>query len=162
MKTEIEEVHQVRQVKDAREIESWQKKYAELLKKNKQLEGKVEMMDQMEKELLTQSQQITLLQAENHRSWHEKEDLHMDLETLKQSSKEMQKAHDCWMETAHVFNGKYKEAVGFVNSAVPNFIDVFEKAERNASAIHTPLEVEEFLALCRGMVKKWNVISGVG
>ena len=116
----------------------------------------------MEKELLTQSQRIILLQAENHRSWHEKEDLHMDLETLKQNTKEIQKAHDCWKETAHVFNGKYKEAVNFVNSAVPNFIDVFEKAERNASTINTPQEVEEFLTLCRGMVNKWNVISRVG
>ena len=68
LKTEIKEVHQALQVKDSQEIETWQKKYAELLEKNEQLEGKVEKMDRMEKEILTQSQRITLLQAENHRS----------------------------------------------------------------------------------------------
>ena len=97
MKIEIEEVHQVRNIKDTREIESWQKKHAELLEEN-------EHLDQVEKELLTQSQRIILLQAENHRSWHEKEDPHMDLETFKQNTKEIQKAHDCWKETAQVFN----------------------------------------------------------
>ena len=81
----------------------------------------------MEEELLTQSQQIAVLQAENNQNLHERGDLHMDLETTKQKLKEMQGARDCWRETSYVFSDKYKEAVGFVNTMLPDFVDILKR-----------------------------------
>ena len=168
LKAEIKELHQARRVRDSelhKETEVYKHKCVELqaayqaiIEKNQELENHFEDACRLESELMEERQRIDTLEMKNEAYAQRLESFELEHNVLARRIDELKGERNRWEATAEALRKKHEQIAGFINTAIPTFVDTFNNAEKTIIPFTVSEELEDLLELGHDLVAKWNIL----
>ena len=127
-------------------------------KKNQELENHFEDACRLESELMEERQKIDTLEMKNEAYAQRMESFELEHNVLARRINELKGERDRWEATAEALRKKHEQIAGFINTAIPTFVDTFNNAEKTIIPFTVSEELEDLLELGHDLVAKWNIL----